>query len=291
MGSCFSTVDRERNLNHLVLPNTLSACVVTWNVNAKDPSNTFGQLLRHNDIPFDIYVIGLQEIVDLNAKNLIINNEQDIKWEYAIESTVNNRKNIKNNIRYKKLRSIGLVGIRLIVYIRDNLLNEINANSIMSSKCASGLFDIAGNKGGVGIRFEIFDTSICFICCHLAAHKGNVKGRNEDYHKIIQKLTFVSENNISETPKTCDEKYSVDSPESSLNINYASNEINLNIKKHNKKSKKSHSASSIDGLSILQHDIVYFLGDLNYRLKFDDTNDVYQLINDKKYNVLLDQDQ
>ena len=31
-----------------------------------------------------------------------------------------------------------------------------------------------GNKGGVGIRMDINNSSIAFICCHFAAHREKV---------------------------------------------------------------------------------------------------------------------
>ena len=40
-----------------------------------------------------------------------------------------------------------------------------------------------GNKGGAAIRFKWMDSTICFVCSHLAAHSENVVGRNADFHK------------------------------------------------------------------------------------------------------------
>ena len=40
-----------------------------------------------------------------------------------------------------------------------------------------------GNKGGAAIRMKILDSTVCFVCSHLAAHRENVAGRNADFHK------------------------------------------------------------------------------------------------------------
>ena len=47
-----------------------------------------------------------------------------------------------------------------------------------------------GNKGGASIRFRLYDSTMCFVCSHLAAHRGNVSGRNADFHNIIDKTIF-----------------------------------------------------------------------------------------------------
>ena len=40
-----------------------------------------------------------------------------------------------------------------------------------------------GNKGGAGILMRINDSTMCFVCVHMAAHRENVAERNADYHK------------------------------------------------------------------------------------------------------------
>jgi len=38
----------------------------------------------------------------------------------------------------------------------------------------------------------LFDSSIVCVCCHLAAHKNNVAGRNSDYHNICNRIKFYT---------------------------------------------------------------------------------------------------
>ena len=51
---------------------------------------------------------------------------------------------------------------------------------------ATGLLGMMGNKGGAAIRFKLLDSSVCFVCSHLAAHRENVAGRNADFHKWVR---------------------------------------------------------------------------------------------------------
>lgn len=49
---------------------------------------------------------------------------------------------------------------------------------------------MSGNKGGCGVRFDLFDTSVCAMTCHLAAGHSNVAERNADYKTISHELAF-----------------------------------------------------------------------------------------------------
>ena len=54
---------------------------------------------------------------------------------------------------------------------------------MIATTAATGLLGMMGNKGGAAIRMKILDSTVCFVCSHLAAHRENVAGRNADFHK------------------------------------------------------------------------------------------------------------
>lgn len=54
----------------------------------------------------------------------------------------------------------------------------------------TGLKGKAGNKGGIGIRFQLFSNSFCFVCSHLAAGQNHVDDRNSDFKDIHEGLVF-----------------------------------------------------------------------------------------------------
>jgi len=154
----------------------------------------------------DIYAIGFQELVPLSAKQLMVTDPAKlVYWEALITRTLN----AKRTAEYVLLRSEQLVGAAMYVFVNKNLLDIIT--NVEANQCKTGLAGIAGNKGGVAVRFELGATTICFICAHLAAGtptfvpsffylficnvletKGqpNVEDRNRDYNTITEGIQF-----------------------------------------------------------------------------------------------------
>lgn len=60
-----------------------------------------------------------------------------------------------------------MVGLCMILFINENWKNALK--SIQKDSVKTGYGGSFGNKGGIVIRINIFETSICFTCAHLAA--------------------------------------------------------------------------------------------------------------------------
>jgi hypothetical protein len=87
-----------------------------------------------------------------------------------------------------QLVSKHLVGILLSVYVRQELMEHVK--DVQVDTVGVGILGVGGNKGGVGVRFQLFDSCISVVCSHLAAHQHNVSGRNSDQITIARKLAF-----------------------------------------------------------------------------------------------------
>jgi hypothetical protein len=108
------------------------------------------------------------------------------KWEVAIMDTF---KAQYGPSEYILMRSEQLVGTALMVVVKSSLLPAIRNVEYADKK--TGLQGLSGNKGGVGIRFDLYDASVCLMTCHLAAGQSNCADRNADYRTISQGLTFL----------------------------------------------------------------------------------------------------
>jgi hypothetical protein len=175
----------------------------TWNVNAKkldDASSDLSSWLFPDDgsPPPAVVAVGFQEIVDLNAVNVAVDSKASQRsslWQETISRT------LKTRGSYTLLASVHLVGMLLCVYV--SAPHVAGVSNIHTSTAGVGVMGVLGNKGGVSVRFQLNDSTFCFVCAHFAAHRENVAGRNADFQSIVAKTAFeVGEEAVREGVKS-----------------------------------------------------------------------------------------
>ncbi|KAF6204707.1 hypothetical protein GE061_018868 [Apolygus lucorum] len=139
--------------------------------------------------PKDIYAIGFEEIVDLNASNIMaVSSENARSW--ADELT----KVLSRDTPYVMVTYVQLVGVCLFLFIRPELAPVLRDVAVDSVK--TGFGGATGNKGGVAIRCTVYNTSLTFLCAHFAAGQSQVNERNSDYNEITKKIMFPLGSNL-----------------------------------------------------------------------------------------------
>ncbi|KAI6035067.1 DNase I-like protein [Pisolithus orientalis] len=170
--------------------------VGTWNVNGRSPSESLQPWLFPRDgFPDpDMFVLGFQEIVLLNPQQIVQTDpEKKRVWELKLMEAINGRP--QKSCDYVLLRSEQLVGAALFVVVKSELTAVIRNVEGASKK--TGLRGMSGNKGGIGVRLDYYDTSFCFITAHLAAGHSNVDERNADFQTIEKGLHFLKGKSIA----------------------------------------------------------------------------------------------
>ena len=237
--------EREADFTEHV-PIRCLAC--TWNVNGKKSQEDLQSWLMldsvdsEDDLPC-VYAIGFQEIVDLNAANVVRDSSSKDRssfWAARLSETLNRaadklKQPNRKPRRYQLVLERHLVGILLCVFVLDKHIPYVREPQATTS--ATGIMGIMGNKGGAVARLQLYDSTLCFVCAHLAAHRDNVEGRNSDYHSIIAKTRFKEEKIHTDEEK----RMSIGSSASSNN-------------------------SSTRTYGINDHEYVVWLGDFNYRI-------------------------
>ncbi|XP_017773007.1 PREDICTED: type II inositol 1,4,5-trisphosphate 5-phosphatase, partial [Nicrophorus vespilloides] len=207
--------------------------VGTWNVNGKAPPTDVENLKRWlncSDEPPDIYAIGFQEL-DLSKEAFIFNETvREAEWQKALEWSTHPK------AKYRLVGIVRLVGIQLAVMI--NYTHFEHVSNVAVDYVGTGILGKMGNKGGVAVSFQLHNTTLCFVNCHLAAHVEEVERRNQDYNDINTKINF---------------------------------------KRHPQ--------------AIKDHDQIYWLGDMNYRIRRLDTHEVKKHIAMGDLNTILCHDQ
>jgi hypothetical protein len=247
----------EKQKSKYISKEELNIYIGSWNVGGKtlkESSLLFEWLypLKEMKSP-DIYIIGLQEIISLNAKNIVLSSNTNIVegWKNLIF------KNLNEIDKYIILKTDNLVGLFLIIYVKESLKDKFR--NIESLIVRTGLLGTMGNKGAILMRFNYIDTSIAISCAHLSAGQSEVNSRISEMVDIITKSIPVKNLN---------------------NNNISSNNSNFN---------NNNNISNGD-IKFKDHDIQFIFGDLNFRIDHDYKTAI-KLIENKDYKRLESEDQ
>lgn len=103
--------------------------------------------------------------------------------------------------KYVRIVSKQMVGLFVTVWVRQTLRNHIH--NLKVSPVGVGLMGYMGNKGSISISMSIYQTSLCFVCCHLTSGKkeGDELRRNSDVLEILRRTRFPCISGV-ELPET-----------------------------------------------------------------------------------------
>ncbi|KAJ3339075.1 inositol polyphosphate 5-phosphatase [Gonapodya sp. JEL0774] len=183
----------QSRLSEYSVEGTALIQVGTWNLNGIEPSEIehppgLSPWIDTSSVtsePPDIIAIAFQEIVELTAQTIVSTDPaQRAAWEEKLKIGIIETKKVD----YVLLRSVQLVGASLSLFVRSNIVDRIR--KVETGIMKTGLWGSTGNKGGVAIRLDYYDTSICIVTAHLAAGHSNVEDRHSDYHTIQEGLRF-----------------------------------------------------------------------------------------------------
>lgn len=216
--------------------------VGSWNVNAKGKEEPLDAWIcadwgPNGEYAPDIVAVGFQEIVDLNAVNVAVDNKTQQRsqfWVERLRQTLNAPHNTRNdpNRQYFLLSSKSMVGLLVCVFVKAPHRERVRY--VDSTSIGVGVMGMMGNKGGVSVRLQFYDSTLCFVCTHLAAHRENITGRNQDFSNVFNKSTFE----IGE--------------EATREAIYSGS--------------MAHWEIGSTSVNVIDHDLIFWLGDLNYRI-------------------------
>lgn len=150
----------------------LRCLTATWNVGNAAPPASLADWLRNDGDAAELIAVGTQECAyPPRAPHATC----DADWLACVGAAV--------GPAYRVVRHDTLGQMRLTVFARWDAMAGIGSHQATHE--ATGLGHMHSNKGGVVSVVTLWDTSVCFVSAHLAAHQGHVKRRNSDYCEIV----------------------------------------------------------------------------------------------------------
>lgn len=261
-------------------PQQLRIFATTWNVNGKKPLVRLDPWLLSDDNreqPPDVYVVAFQEVQPLSGFSVVATDDtRGSAWRRAVETCVAKLDD------YQTIGAKQMVGVFLIVLVKT--VHRPFVQSIALTEAGTGFMRTGGNKGAVACRFVIYDKSICCLSSHLAAHEHNFERRNQDFHDVVRKSVFyVSNPDVS--PFSYRETQ--DNHDNNNNASPASSDPELK----RLGSRYDSITEPTSTINLLDHDIVIWAGDLNYRIDDLSVEKVAEHISNKEWPYLTKCDQ
>ena len=149
------------------------------------PKGDSGLLPGGTDI--GLYVLGLQEIVDISSPAEALRPYTDPnparKWRNAVSTSL--------PAGYELVAEQQLIGLLLLIYASPEIASTIS--SVSTTSVGTGMLGYMGNKGAVTARIVLGETTrLVFVNCHLAAgtEKGSLERRNWDVAQITSRTRF-----------------------------------------------------------------------------------------------------
>ncbi|MCO5603756.1 hypothetical protein L7F22_057908 [Adiantum nelumboides] len=262
----------------------------TFNVNGQAPTaaTTLGAWLHPEDEP-DILVVSLQEADASSLSYVYWTPHVQEAWDGAVRGMLARRAG-----EYERVAARQLVGILLFVYVRRELLPRLSHVALTS--LGVGLGGWAANKGAVAARFEVDGTSLCFVASHLSAFEGGEarERRRWDYGEIVRRLSFTyalddgdggggesdekgKAHQAAEDPASTKEqvaKKHEGRERKALDLTMTEPDAATLLQAQLQASLDAEAAAvaaadavSYEEATIFDHDVVFWAGDLNFRLE------------------------
>lgn len=154
---------------------------------------------RHSPEEVDLYVLGLQEVVDISSATgaFFTDPGPPKRWKDAVQKALPSG--------YQLVEDVQLTGLLLAIYASPAIAESIS--SISSTSIGTGLMGYMGNKGGVATRLVLGETTrLVFVNSHLAAgsDKSSLERRNWDASQILSRAKFQPVDPVPTSQQTFD---------------------------------------------------------------------------------------
>lgn len=163
----------------------INITIITWNVNISYDNVDIGvveNLMGKVDLSeTDVIFIGLQDTLKLKLMSIFSNDAKAVKqrWESVFSSYMKDH----HSDTFSRLTCDSNVDLITISYIRSNLIQDLSKCSVDEIKFT--VMKSSMKKSAIVTRFNICNSSLCFINAHLTTGREGLAGRLSDLKKIF----------------------------------------------------------------------------------------------------------